>query len=217
MKDLVFFIPAQEENKYHKLGDLAPFGDTTLLQWKISQCKTIVNTDCIYISSTSDKIKDISEKEGVNYIERVDADFENELKILAKNIEESVIIWTNVTSPFLGKSEYLKMYKEFTSNDCNLLISILERKDYAFYDNKKINFGNTFIDRTDIAPINICTNGAYIFNKEYIVQTNSLLDTEKIYLSKLDKLPSVEIKDIIDYSISKDLISLYFSNLVKNN
>jgi len=108
------------------------------------------------------------------------------------------------------------MYKEFTSNDCNLLISILERRDYAFYENKKINFGNAFIDRTDIAPINICTNGAYIFNKEYIVQTNSLLDTEKIYLSRLDKLPSVEIKDIIDYSVSKDLISLYFSNLVKN-
>jgi len=217
MKDLVFFIPAQEENKYHKLGDLAPFGDTTLIQWKISQCKTIVNPDCIYISSTSDKIKDISEKEGVNYIERADVDFENELKILAKNIEESVVIWANVTSPFLGKSEYLKMHKEFTSNDCNLLISIRERKDYAFYNNNKINFGNTFIDRADIEPINICTNGAYIFNKEYIIQTNSLLDTEKIYLSKLDKLPSVEIKDIIDYSISKDLISLYFSNLVKNN
>ena len=129
MKDLVFFIPVQEENKYHKLGDLAPFGDTTLLQWKISQCKMIVSTDCIYISSTSDKIKDICEKEGVNYVERVDADIENELRILAKNLEESVIIWTNVTSPFLGKSEYLKMYKEFTSNDCNLLISILERKD----------------------------------------------------------------------------------------
>ena len=47
MKDLVFFIPAQETNKYHKLGDLAPFGDTTLLQWKISQCKKVVGDDCI--------------------------------------------------------------------------------------------------------------------------------------------------------------------------
>ena len=109
------------------------------------------------------------------------------------------------------------MYKEFTSNDCNLLISVLEKNDYAFYDYKKINFENIFIDRTSITPIDICTNGAYIFNREYIVQTNSLLDTEKIYLSKLDKMPSVEIKDIIDYSVSKDLISLYFSNLVKNN
>ena len=217
MKNLVFFIPAQEENKYHELGDLAPFGDTTLLQWKISQCRMIVNTDCIYISSSSEKIKDISVKEGVNYIKRVGSDIENELKILAKNIEESVIIWTTVTAPFLGKSEYLKMYKEFTSNDCNLLISILEKNDYAFYDYKKINFEKKFIDRTSITPIDICTNGAYIFSKEYILQTNSLLDTEKIYLSKLDKLSSVEIKDIIDYSISKDLISIYFNNLVQKN
>ena len=217
MNDLIFFIPAQEQNKYHKLGDLAPFGDTTLLQWKISQCKAIVDPDRIYISSTSDKIKEISKKEGVNYIGRVDADIENELKILVKNIKESVIIWANVTSPFLGKSEYLKMYKEFTFNDCNLLISVLERKDYAFYNNKKINFGKSFIDRTDITPINICTNGVYIFNKEYIVQKNSLLDAKKIYLYKLDKLSSMEIKDIIDYSISQDLISIYFSNLIKNN
>ena len=210
MNNLVFFIPAQEENKYHKLGDLAPFGDTTLLQWKISQCKAVVNSDCIYISSHSNKIKNIAKSEGVNYIERVNTDIESELKILANSIKEGTIIWTNVTSPFLHKSEYLKMYEEFISNDCDLLISTRERKVYAFYNNKKVNFMDKFIRRNEITPINICTNGAYIFNKEYICTNKNLLDAKNIYLSTLEKLPSIEIKDILDYSISKELISLYF-------
>jgi CMP-N-acetylneuraminic acid synthetase len=49
-------IPAQKHNKYHKMGDLAPFGDTTLLEWKISQCKEFIQPECIYVSTDDDSI-----------------------------------------------------------------------------------------------------------------------------------------------------------------
>ena len=129
----------------------------------------IVDDSNIYVSSKSKKIKNISEKEGVNYLERNGYEIESELRIFAKNIKEDVIIWTNVTSPFIGEFEYKEMYKKFTSNSCNLLISALERKDYAFYNNRKINFKSEFVNRSNIKPINICTNGAYIFSREYII------------------------------------------------
>ncbi len=214
MKDLVFFIPAQETNKYHKLGDLAPFGDTTLLQWKISQCKKVVGDDCIYISSTSDKIKDVSIIENVSHIRRSNLSIEKELKLFAEKIKENTIIWANVTSPFLGNFEFSKMYRQFVDSDCDLLMSVLEKKDYAFYHGERINFKSKFIDRSDIDPIVLATNGVYIFNKKYISQDNDLLDTERIHFYRLDKLPAIEIKDILDYSISQDLISLYFSNMI---
>ena len=42
-------IPAQEKNRYHDQGDLAPFGQTTLLEWKIAQCKEFVELSQINI------------------------------------------------------------------------------------------------------------------------------------------------------------------------
>ena len=34
-------IPASEKNKYSKKGDLSNWGDTSLLEWKISQLKRL--------------------------------------------------------------------------------------------------------------------------------------------------------------------------------
>jgi len=68
--NIAVVISAQETNQYHKLGDLAPFGDTSLLEWKISQCKEFIDVSKIYINSDSDIIKNIALKEGVNFIKR---------------------------------------------------------------------------------------------------------------------------------------------------
>jgi CMP-N-acetylneuraminic acid synthetase len=216
MKNVVFFIPAQQENKYHELGDLAPFGDTTLLQWKISQCKKNVDSNCIYISSSSDVIADIAKKEGVNYIKRNKIDIKEEIKLLANNIEEDTIIWTNVTSPFLCEIKYMDMYSKFNTNSCDLLASTIEKKDYAFHNGAKINFHSFTTRRDEINPIYLCTNGAYIFNKKLILRKENILDADNVFLYKLDKFSAIEIKDLTDYSISKELISTYFENMLEN-
>ena len=113
MKDLVFFIPAQTTNKYHELGDLAPFGDTTLLQWKISQCKLLLDCEKIFVSSSSTVIKNIAQEEGVNYIESQNDNIEERIILFSKQIKEKLIILTHVTHPFLGHQEYKKMYEAY--------------------------------------------------------------------------------------------------------
>lgn len=219
MINLAVFIPAQERNKYHKLGDLAPFGDTTLLQWKISQCKDIVNANQIYISSTSENIRNIAQKEGVNYINRSNdcVPLDNQIQKLALDINKDLILWTNATSPFLGKAEYVNMLNNFLSiGNCELLISTVERKEYVFFKNKKLNFNRKMISRADISPVSICTNGAYLIDRKAIIKRTSIMDIENIHLHNLDFISSVEIKDIVDYSIAQNLISVYFSRSFKD-
>ena len=58
-------IPAQEKNRYHDQGDLAPFGQTTLLEWKIAQCKEFVELSQINICSDSEVIKEIAGKDKI--------------------------------------------------------------------------------------------------------------------------------------------------------
>lgn len=68
-QDLAIIIPVQEYNRYRKKGDLAPFGDTTLLEWKISQCKEFANEDQIYICADGFNIQKIAKDYKVNFIE----------------------------------------------------------------------------------------------------------------------------------------------------
>ena len=116
----------------------------------------------------------------------------------------------------MGHQEYKKMYEAFLENKCDLLLTVSEKRDYAFFNNQKINFKNEFIDRSSIDPIYICTNGAYIFEREFAIKQKHLLDTENIYFYKLNKFKSIEIKNILDYSISKELITMFFSEALSD-
>ena len=204
-------IPAQETNKYHKLGDLAPFGDTTLLEWKITQCKEFVKSAKIYISSDSEIIKDIAQKEEINFIKRRSQISYDEIIIdTLSEVKEDIIIWTNPTSPFLGYKDYLSMMQKYETNeDIDSIVSVYSKCDYVYYNNNRLNFSDTFIPRSEIIPVQIVTNGCYIIKKNIAMKKASLYD-DKPYLYELDYLSSVEIKDMHIYEISKELISSYF-------
>ncbi len=204
-------IPAQETNKYHKLGDLAPFGDTTLLEWKISQCKEFSKSSRIYISSDSNEIEEISQKEEVNFIKRnKQTTYSQIIKDTLLEVKEEIIIWTNSTSPFLGFKDYQSMINKFTDNEnISSIVSVYSKYDYAYYDNKRLNFDKTFIPRAELIPIQIVTNGCYIIRKDIAIQNESLY-VDNSFLYELDYLSSIEIKDVHTYQISTELISSYF-------
>ena len=207
--NMAIVIPAQETNKYHKLGDLAPFGDTSLLEWKISQCKENFDGSNIYISSDSELIKNIAFKEGVNFIERdKDQSYIDSLMSTVYQVEEDAVVWINVTSPFLTGAHYKKMYEQFVDTKSSI-VSVSEKREYVFYKDEKLNFSNEFVSRSKIEPIYIMTNGCYITSKSEILKNKSLVgNSPSFYL--LDTFASTEIKDIEDYSIARDMISIFF-------
>ena len=67
---LNIIIPALEKNKYSTSGDLAPWGDTTLLEWKIYQAKKINNVNNIFVATPSKKIKALCKNLKINVISR---------------------------------------------------------------------------------------------------------------------------------------------------
>ena len=170
----------------------------------------------IFVSSTSSEIQKIAIDEGVNNFESEAGDIEERIISFSSQFRDKVIIWANSTAPFLGHHEYKKMYEVFLENKYDLVLTVSEKQDYAFFKNNKINFKNEFIDRSSIDPISICTNGAYVFESEFALKQKHLLDTEKIYFYKLDQFTSIEIKNILDYSISKELIAMFFSQALSD-
>lgn len=216
MTNFSIVIPAIEINKYHKLGDLAPFGDTTLLEWKISQCKELVSSNQIYISSDSSKIKDIAKKEDINFIKRKnEISYGEIIKDTLLKVKEKNVLWTNSTSPFISINDYKTMLRNFEEDgEINSIVSIYSKYDYICYDNKRLNF-NELTPRNDLKPIQIFTNGCYIIKKSIAIENKTLLSESPI-LFELDYLSSTEIKDIHTYQISNALISEYFKRDLLN-
>lgn len=204
-------IPAQETNKYHKLGDLAPFGDTTLLEWKISQCKEFVKPSQIYISSDSEMVEEIVKKEEVNFIKRkTGLSYQDMLvETIDKIIDSTDIIWINTTSPFMNANVYKAMYKKYQTEDLSSLVSVEKKKEYILFNNHKLNFSDDFISRKDIEPIYIMTNGCYIIKKDTALNSKNLLSSNP-KLFEVDSFVASEIKDVQDYTVAKEMISIYF-------
>ncbi|WP_324172638.1 cytidylyltransferase domain-containing protein [Sulfurimonas sp.] len=208
--NFALIIPAQETNKYHKFGDLAPFGDTTLLEWKISQCKEFAKSSQIYISSSSSIIKDIALKEEVNFIKRhINLKYEDMISETIKNLNVEHIIWIHTTSPFMCSQIYSKMYDNYQDENLNSLVSVEIKKEYVFYKNKKLNFKDNFISRKSIDPIYIVTNGCFIINKNILQENKNLITVDTTFF-EVDSFVATEIKEPSDYMIAKDMISIYF-------
>ncbi|NDJ26624.1 hypothetical protein DMB95_01445 [Campylobacter sp. MIT 12-8780] len=203
-------IPAQENNQYHKMGDLAPFGDTSLLKWKIAQCKEFADDAQIYISAYGEQIKKIAYDENVNYIERKPGEiYTQTIQTILTKLDKPHIIWVYCTTPFIGANIYEAMYKKFLQKQDKIVISVKQIKEFVFYKNTKLNFTNNISTRANIDPLQIISNGCFIFDRDKASKLKDffLLDFE---LFLLDSLASIEIKDMQDYIITKELITLYF-------
>ena len=203
-------IPAQEKNRYHEQGDLAPFGQTTLLEWKIAQCKEFVELSQINICSDSEIIKEIAQKEGINYIKRkAGLSYKEMLFKSVEAIDVKDVILINTTSPFIGSKIYKDMYNEYKSKKLNSLISVEKKKEYIFFDEEKFNFTDNFTPRENVKPIYIATNGCYIFNRDLALDHQKFLSNNPS-LFEVDSFTATEIKDIKDYKIAREMITTYF-------
>ncbi|CAM4016676.1 cytidylyltransferase domain-containing protein [Arcobacter cloacae] len=203
-------IPAQEKNRYHKLGDIAPFGDTTLLEWKISQCKEFAKSSQIYISSESEVIREIAENEEVNFIKREpNLSYIDVVINSISKVKEENIVWINCTAPFLNSKNYKQMIDRFLNEKLDSLITVEKKNEYVFFKNERLNFSDEFISRKDIEPIYTITNGCYIIKKDIAISIKNLLTKNPLFF-ELDSFESIEINDIKDYVFAKELINMYF-------
>src|SRR3989338_9468103 len=210
-------VPSSDENRYSKEGDLAKFGDTSLLEWKLNQLTSVFPKKNIYISTSSKKILMLADRLGINKIERASyLSLEEIIVFSVSQVNFENIVWTNVTSPFLGPTKYLQMIKEYlslasdkySSFDCMLAAERLS--EYFYYKGVPLNFDSTHhISRTQIEPLFKVTNGCAIINKSYCLKIRKYHGNFPLF-HEVDRLSALEIKDFEYLHIASELISVYF-------
>lgn len=220
MKNIAIIIPAQGKNEYHEKGDLAPFGDVSLLQWKLTQVEKIDFPKTIYIATSSKEITDFSRRANVQVINREpDLTLKEMISHSLNGVKEDIILWTHATSPFIGSNIYLECLSNFmnmpATNDS--LLTVLPIREYVFYKEKPINFiPQEHLSRRNITPVYSTTNGCFIISKEKASSFQSFIGNNPLF-HELDRLSAMEIKDVQDMSIANDLLALYFKNDILNS
>jgi len=205
-------IPSLSRNKYSDKGDLAAWGNTTLLEWKISQVKKVIGVNNIYVATPDKKIITLCKKIGIQTLTRTKK-LSNMYREISQKLSTEYLLWIYCTSPFLSDEILNKFVKNFKSNikKYDTAITCLNEKEYFFFKNKSFNFNSKelAVERVKLDPLTKITNGACIVKNETLQKTGNIMGG-KILFFQIDWLSSLEIKESKDIDMYKSLFSYYF-------
>lgn len=229
-KDLTVIIPVRLGSSRIKEKILLPFyKDLNLLEWKISQLKSISESIKILVSSNSELVKEIANKNNVSYHDRGDylsvghqASFSEVIRGIVKDIETDHFAWVTVVVPLMQPKEYIEAFNlyfdEVVKNRLNdSLVSVNLLKEYFWDDQKPINYraDKFHTISQDLPNIYRVTNGLYMCNKEYTLEQGYFLG-ENPYKHIVSKISGIDIDEFEDYEMSRALIPIYFDR-IKND
>ena len=211
--NIIVIIPALEKNKYSLKGDLCPWGETTLLEWKVSQARKIKFIKDIIVSSPSLKIKKKCEEIGVNFLKRKsNKNLTKFYSEISKKFPTCYLMFLNPTSPFISSSLINKivLYYNNKKNNYDSILSTKNLKEYLFMNGTSISFDakKTLKSRSLINVIKQLTNGISIITSKSCFEKKSFIGYKPLFY-EIDWLSSLEIKTIDDYKMYDQLINYY--------
>jgi CMP-N-acetylneuraminic acid synthetase len=211
---IVAIVPALESNKYSSDGDLAPWGDSNLLEWKISQLKSVSRIDRIFVSTDSDKIIEIANQNGVEFLKRnSNLSLKESLLSVCSNLKlDDDILWANPTSPFVGGSIFNSIINEYFLSDCPVDGIVASRVQYEFLykESGPLNFDDSsIISRNNLQAVHLITNGAYFSRCKNVIKKEKMFGHRPVFF-EVPWLASLEIREKEQMSLFSSLIHKYF-------
>ena len=213
MSEINIIIPASEKNKYSEQGDLVPFGETTLLEWKISQVKKVKGIKNIFVTSSSNLIRNLCKKNDVKFLKRKPKITLDKLhRMLGKKFRNEYLLWINPTVPFFAGKDIYDFIKKFKKNSKknDSAVTCCKEQEYFFYKNKSLNFDSSknTVSRNKIKTLVKITSGAYLI-KGSLAYQNGILLGKKPYFYYTNWLQSLELKTTKQIHLFNGLLENY--------
>lgn len=221
MNKNVAFIPVRGGSKSIPLKNIKEIAGKPLVYWTIESAVNCKDIDKVYVSTDSDKIKDVVEKyDGINK-EKIEvisrssetasdtASTESAMIEFAENYEFENIILIQATSPLLT-SEILQEGID-QLNDFDSIISLVEQKRFYWRRNadnsvEPTNYNFLKRPRRQEFQGNLVENGAfYITSRERLLQTKCRI-SGKIGACIMPEETYFEIDEPSDWIIIENLL-----------
>jgi CMP-N-acetylneuraminic acid synthetase len=215
--EIVGLIPVKGNSERVPMKNLRKFGDTSLLELKLTQLSKAKGFDHIIVSSEDDQILSIAREYGFGTHERDPKYSTNDIPMsdvysyIASEIVADDIAWINVTNPLAGPDCYtnaVDAYKRMDEKyDC--LLSVAEVKDYLFHRGLPLNFKPKPWEKsqnlTGVVEMTFVVN---ILKRRNMVDWGSCVGS-KPYFYQLGKLESWDI----DFQEDFDFCEMIFKQV----
>ena len=192
----------------------------SLLSWKIKQLLQVLPAENILVSSDWDEALEVAACLGcktqvrADWLCSEDAPFDEVIKAVANEVGTEHMMWSPVTSPFVGPSlvsEFLDKYfglKPEQQSQGQILTSQL--RDYFFMSGKPLNFplGTGHIQTQDIAPISRWSWALSVRPTQDVITSKYMFNAYANFFDA-DILSTFDINDEIEFVMAQELIGLY--------
>lgn len=214
---IIAVIPAASQNRYSPLGDLAEWGYTTLLEWKISQLKSVKSIEHILVSTASSEAARVAKNAGVDVLHR---DSALPLADVFGSVGSSFkpddhILWANPTSPFVGAKVYSGFIADYVGAAFpeDGTVTVRSTLEYMFFDGKPLGFqgkGPAF-SRVDLPPMQVLTNGGYLSNASCMAKRKRAFGAKPRFY-EVNWLATLEIREAVQMDLFSPLLAKYFES-----
>ncbi len=218
--DISVVIPVREGSSRVREKIFLPFGDnTTLLDWKISQLIKVQRADRIFLSSNSERVKEVARAHGVEFLPpRNDylsvghqASFSEVITGgVVQDIPTDHFAWVTVVVPLMSPAEYrsgFELYLEHVvdKQSHDSLVSVNLLKEYFWDKNGPLNYQadkNHTISQ-DLPDIYRVTNGLYMRSREQTLAEGGYFLGPNPYMHQVAKMAGgVDIDEFEDYEMA---------------
>jgi len=207
-------IPVRKGSRRLKNKNIASFGDSNLLEYKINQLKKVKYITNIVVSSDCDFMLSIAElcgvtvhKRALEYCDEQTKSFSEVVEHICSEVEGEHILWATCTSPLVEPENY------FDAIDCYLkqldlgfdsLMSVELLNRYLWTDEGPLNYelGAGHVPSQELPALYRVTDGILLAPRVKMVEWKYFHGV-KPYKYIMDKRSSIDIDDKLDLECAK--------------
>lgn len=224
MREVVAFLPMRKGSQRVKNKNIKDFsgikGGLTFI--KISQLLKSQRIDRIMVSTNDEEVKNIALSfndakiiidDRPEHLASSDTSTDDLVKYVPSIINNSIVLWTHVTSPFVTEKLYDEMIEKYlhSLDQFDSLMSVTKMQKFLWNKNEPINYNKKeekWPRTQTIEPIYEVNSGAFIADIEVYKNLNDRVGN-KPYLYELSDKESFDIDWEDDFEIAEILWSKY--------
>jgi len=206
---IVAVIPVRAGSTRVPNKGIRPFGETSLLEHKISQLKKSILLDQIVVSSDSEKILEIAIRAGAEahlregYYASSECIGSEFFENLAKTIDSDVLVYSPPTSPFIKPETVDIAIRKFHSEECDSVATVHPVKHHMWLDSRPMNYDlKSSPNSQDLPDIFRITYGVCVNHNKNVIKYKNVVGMNPFLLS-IDEIESVDIDSMLDFRFAE--------------
>ena len=210
-KKIIALVPVRKGSERVKNKNIKPFGDTSLLKLKLEILKRVSGIDEIIVNSDCEDMLKLAKENQVSIFKRDEyyarsiinnSDF---FEHIAQNCEDdSVIMYSPVTCPFIKISTFenaIKQFKQF--KDHNSLTSAFLVNHHMWRNGKPINYEPYKTPSSqDLPEILGMSYGISIIERNLMIKRKNVVGDKPFFL-KLSEIESIDIDTPVEFEFAE--------------